>query len=200
MDEIVPLIEELQKLTDLSKDCLEELLVEQIKRIVEEDTEIIYQIIYLFVTEKIDLGYSKEYSLSELQEKLPWKKSRLIEKLQKIVEEGVLVHKKRKYKLKKENELVKRKWNYYNETGFQEKEKNREIWKLILRKKELEKACNEKLKIEDKTRFRELKVNEEKIYRKEIIDEIKSFFNAKQPTLEFLEKNIIRTMGYKKNN
>jgi len=196
---MVSLEDELKKLTDLSKDCSEEILSEQIRRIAGEGVEIAYQIIQFLVKEKMDRGYSKEYTLAELQERLPWKKSRLIERLQSLMDAGVLIHVKRKYKLRKENELVWRIWNYYNYTGFQKKEKSQEIWELILKKKQLENKYIEKLKVVKKTRFRELKRGEEEAYRKEIIDEIKAFYNPLESTSEFLEKNIVRTMGYKRN-
>jgi len=96
----------------------------------------------------MERGYSKRYSLAELEERLPWKKSRLIEKMQRTVEEEVLKHEKRKYQLNKENELVKRIWNYYNEPNYQEKEKTEEIRTMIQKKRTLEKELEkEKEKI-----------------------------------------------------
>ncbi len=99
--------------------------------------------------EKITRGHSKKYSLAELLEKMPWEKSTLIKKLQKGTKEGILKHEKRKYLLNKENEIVKRMWNYYNELAYQEKEKREEIRELTQRKRrleqELEKEDNEKI-------------------------------------------------------
>ena len=117
------LVEELRKLAKTTKEKSAEGIAQQIRKIVENEGEASYQIIMLLVKEKMERGYTKNYTLTELQEKLPWQKSRAIEKLQKVVGEGVLKHEKKRYALNKENELVKRIWNYYNETGYQEKEK-----------------------------------------------------------------------------
>lgn len=190
------LAEELRRLAKTTKEKSREGLAEQIRNIVENEGEASYQIIMLIVKEKMERGYTKNYTLTELQEKLPWKKSRSIEKLQNVVEEGVLKHEKRKYALNKENELVKRIWNYYNETGYKEKEKISKVWKLIQRKNELEQKLAEK--IEEEGEYREITKREDEEFQEEIIKGIKDTQEPKEITEEFLKKNRQKTLGYEK--
>ncbi|MHA1761863.1 MAG: hypothetical protein ACTSXA_14725, partial [Candidatus Heimdallarchaeota archaeon] len=153
------LIEELRKLAKTTKEKSQEKIAKQIRKIVENEVEVSYQIIMLLVKEKMERGYTKKYTLTELQKKLPWRKSTTIERLQKIVGEGVLKHEKRRYELNKENELVMRIWNYYNETGYKEKEERNKVWKLIQRKNELEEKLAEK--IEEKGKYRKITKSED---------------------------------------
>ena len=189
------IIKELQKLAGLTGDSPRELIAEQIRRIEKEGGEIVYQIIQILIKEKMERGYTKKYSLAELQKKFPWKKSRLIEKLQKVVEEGVLKHEKRKYLLNKENELVKRIWNYYNEPSYPEKEKMDEIRELIQRKKKLEIELDKEER-KCKRKYREMTKKEEEEYKEEIIREIIADVNACPK--EFIMKNIMEAIGYKR--
>jgi len=190
------LAEELRRLAKTTKEKSREGLAEQIRNIVENEGEASYQIIMLIVKEKMERGYTKNYTLTELQEKLPWKKSRSIEKLQNVVGEGVLKHEKRRYALNKENELVKRIWNYYNETVYKEKEKINKVWKLIQRKNELEQKLAEK--IEEEGEYRELTKREDEEFQEEIIKGIKDTQEPKEVTEEFLKKNRQKTLGYEK--
>ena len=190
------LIEELRKLTELSRDSTKESIAKQVRKIIEEGGEVNYQITHLLVKEKMERGYTKKYSLAELQEKLPWKKSRLIEKLQKIVIVGVLKHEKRRYQLNKENELVKRIWNYYNEPGNKEKEKSIEIWKLIQRKKEKEKEIDVKNN-KEKTKYREITKKEKEEYIQKIRDILEDVMDPLEYIKKFFEKNLVKALGYK---
>lgn len=191
------LINELRKLTELSRDSTIERVAKQIRKIVEEGGEVTYQIAHMLIKEKMERGYSKKYSLAELQKKLPWKKSRLIEKLQKVVKEGVMKHEKRRYLLDKDNELVKRIWNYYNEPRNKEKEKTNEIWKLIQRKKEKEKEIESKNN-KEKTKYREITKKEKEEYIQKIRDILEDVMDPLEHTEEFFEKNLIKALGYKK--
>ncbi len=188
------LVEELRKLAKTTKENPSKGVAEQIRKIVENEGEVNYKIIMLLVKEKMERGYTKEYSLAELQEKLPWKKSRLIEKLQKVMREGVLKHEKRRYKLNKENELVKRIWNYYNKTGYKEKGKVNEIWKLIQKKNELEQKLTEKTGEEGK--YRKASEREDEEYQEKIKNGIIDSHEPVEETEEFLKKNIEKTLGY----
>ncbi len=191
------LIEELRKLAETTKENSRERLAEKIRKIVENEAEVNYQIIMMLVKEKMERGYTKEYTLKEMREKLPWKKSRLIEKMQKAIEEGVLKHEKRKYKLNKENELVKRIWNYYNETRYNEKEKINKIWKLIQKKNELEKKLAEKT-TKEKGKYRKMTKKEDEEFKEELR---KGIMNTPEPLEEatkFLIKNKEKTIGYVK--
>ena len=163
----------------------------------EKESELIYQIIMVLVNEKMERGYTKKYSLAELQEKLPWKKSRLIEKLQRVAEEGVLIHEKRKYKLNKENELVKRIWNYYNETSQKEKGKMAEIWKLIQRRNELEKKLAEKTK-KEKGKYKEMTRKEDEKFQENFEEELMDTPDPLEEAIIFLRKNKEKVMGYVK--
>jgi len=188
------LVEELRKLAKTTKEKSAEGIAQQIRKIVENEGEASYQIIMLLIKEKMERGYTKNYTLTELQEKLPWQKSRAIEKLQKVVGEGVLKHEKKRYALNKENELVKRIWNYYNETGYQEKEKISKIWELIQRKNELEEKLAEK--IEEKGKYREITKREDEEFQEEMIKGLKETQEPKEITEEFLKKNKQKTLGY----
>lgn len=185
--------EELQKLAKLTIESSKEEVAEQIRKIGEKNEEVIYQIIMLLTKEKMERGYTKRYSLAELQKKLPWKKSRLIEKLQEIVTEKVLKHEKRKYLLNNENELVKRIWNYYNEPNYQNKEKIDELRNLIQRKKKLEKEL-EKKERNNGGKYREATKKEEKELRKEIEEELEEGLDPK----ELIRKKTLEALGYKK--
>ncbi|MHA1922656.1 MAG: hypothetical protein ACTSVP_06285 [Candidatus Heimdallarchaeota archaeon] len=188
------LIEELRKLAKTTKEKSQEKIAKQIRKIVENEVEVSYQIIMLLVKEKMERGYTKKYTLTELQKKLPWRKSTTIERLQKIVGEGVLKHEKRRYELNKENELVMRIWNYYNETGYKEKEERNKVWKLIQRKNELEEKLAEK--IEEKGKYRKITKSEDEEFQKEIIKGLIDSNEPKEETEEYLKKNKQKTSGY----
>ncbi|HUU78650.1 MAG TPA: hypothetical protein VMX55_09900 [candidate division Zixibacteria bacterium] len=181
------LIEELRKLETTDN------LAIQIRKIVENKGELIYQIIILLTKENMEKGYAKEYTLKELQGKLPWKKSTAILRLQEVEEEGVLTHKKRRYKLNKENVLVKRIWNYYHKTTKQEKEKWKKILQLKQKKNELEKRIVE---LKEKGKYRKLTKNEEKAFCKEIMQELE-VEDPKEDLIKYLLKNKEKVMGYK---
>lgn len=185
--------EELQKLAKLTIESSKEEVAEQIREIGENDGEVIYQIIILLTKEKMERGYTKRYSLAELQKKLPWKRSRLIEKLQEKVTEKVLKHEKRKYLLNNENELVKRIWNYYNEPNYQKKEKIEELRNLIQRKRKLEKEL-EKKERNNWGKYREATKKEKKELRKEIEEELEEGLDPR----ELIRKKTLEALGYKK--
>lgn len=185
--------EELEKLARLSKESSKEEVAEQIRRIGEEEGEVIYQIIIMLTKEKIERGYTKKYSLAELQKKMPWKKSRLIEKLQEAVIEKVLKHEKKKYLINKENELVKRIWNYYNEPNYKEKEKIEEIRNLIQRKKKLEKELEKEERMNGR-KYREATKKEEKELRKVIKEELEEGLDPR----DLIRKKTLEALGYKK--
>ena len=185
--------EELEKLARLSKDSSKKEVAEQIRRIGEEEGEVIYQIIIMLTKEKIERGYTKKYSLAELQKKMPWKKSRLIEKLQEAVTEKVLKHEKRKYLINKENDLVKRIWNYYNEPNYKEKEKITEIRNLIQRKRKLEKELEKEERINGR-KYRKATKKEEKELIKEIIEELEEGLDPR----ELIRKKTLEALGYRK--
>ncbi len=187
------IIDELQLLAKFTKDCSKKLVAKQIRRVGKEEGEMIYQIIMLLVREELDRGYSKKYLLRELLKKLPWEKSRLIERLQEVVGKGVLKHEKRKYLLNKEDELVKRIWNYYNNTSYQEDDKIEAIRKLKQKKKELEMELEEK-EWKSKKRYRETSKKEEKEYR----EKIKEYLEEGVDPKEFIRKNFVEALGYKK--
>ena len=179
------LVEELGKLETTNN------LAVQIRKIVESKGELIYQIIILLTKENMEKGYAKEYTLKELQRKLPWKKSTAILRLQEVVEEGVLTHKKRRYKLNKENVLVKRIWNYYHKTTKQEKEKWKKILQLKQKKNELEKRI---AKLNEKGEYKKLTKKEEKEFCKEILKELE-VEDSKEDLIKYLLKNKEKIMG-----
>lgn len=180
------LIEELGKLEKTDN------LAVQIRKIVESKGELIYQIIILLVKENMEIGFAKEYTLKELLGKLPWKKSTAILRLQEVVEEGVLTHKKRRYKLNKENVLVKRIWNYYHKTTKQEKEKWKKILQLKQKKNELEKRIVE---LKEKGKNKKLTKKEEKEFCKEIMIELE-VENPKEDLVKYLLKNKEKVMNF----
>ncbi|MHA1155239.1 MAG: hypothetical protein ACTSQK_03945 [Candidatus Heimdallarchaeota archaeon] len=168
-------------------------LVEQIRKIIDKKGEVSYQIIMLLTKEKMERGYTKNYTLKELLEKLPWKKSTAILRLQEVVDEGVLIHEKRRYKLNKDNELVKGIWNYYHETVQQEKEKMKKILLLRQRKNELEKKIAEQKVREGK--YIKLTKKEDLEFQKEITKELE-VDNPKEDLRKYLQKNREKIMGY----
>jgi len=192
------LLEELNKLGKLTKNQKEE-GINQIKKIVGLDADIIYQIVNVLILERMDRGFSKEFSLNELLMKFPLKKSRLITRLQLATEMGILKHEKRRYLLNKNNDLVSRIWNYYNDTKYKDNRNIIKIRNLIREKKELEEQI-ENNHLDLKLKFRKLSTKEEKNFESEILDEIKAFQHPIEPTFEFLKLNIEKTLGYKKAN
>ncbi|MHA1366589.1 MAG: hypothetical protein ACTSP5_09300 [Candidatus Heimdallarchaeota archaeon] len=183
------LIEELGKLATTGN------LAKQIRKIVEKKGEITYQIIMLLTKEKMERGYTKKYTLKEIQGKLPWKKSTAILRLQEVVNEGVLIHEKKRYKLNKENELVKRIWNYYHEMNQQEKEKMKKILLLTQRKNELETRIAEQKVKEGK--YKKLTKKEDEEFQNEIMNELE-VDDPKEDLKKCLLKNKEKVMGYKK--
>ena len=177
----------------MTRESSKKLIAEQIRRIGKEGGEIIYYIIQLLLKEKMEKGFTKRYSLAELQKMFPWKKSRTIEIMQEVVEKGVLKHEKRKYLLNKENKLVKRIWNYYNEPSYQEKEKIEDIRKLIHKKKKLEFEL-EKEEKKSIRKYKEMMKKEDEEYGIKIMEEFTDGMNPK----EFIMKNILEALGYKK--
>ena len=184
--------EELQELVKLTKESSKEKVAEQIRKVGEKGGEVIYQLIVMLIKERMDRGYSKRYSLAEIQERLPWKKSRIIDKLQKTVEEGVMKHKKRKYQLNKENELVKKIWNYYNEPRYKEKKKTEEIRKMIRKKRE-----KELMKEEKKGKYREATKKEKEEFRREIKEYLEAGVETEE-IKEFITKRKVEALGYRK--
>jgi len=159
-------------------------IAEQIRKIVESKGEISYQIIMLLTKEKMERGYTKGYTLNELQKKLPWEKSTTIKRLQEVVDQEVLRHEKRKYKLNKENEIVKRIWNYYHETSYQEKEKMKKLLLLTQKKNELERRLAEQ-KVDDGI-YKKLTKKEEEEFAKEIKNEARDEYEPKERVMEYL--------------
>ncbi len=184
---------ELQKLAKLTEESAKETVAEQIKRIGEKEGEVVYQIIIMLTKERMERGHSKRYSLAELQKRLPWEKSRLIQKMQRIVTDEVLIHEKRKYQLNKENGLVKRIWNYYNEPNYQEKEKTEEIRILMQKKRKLVKEL-EKEEKKKRKKYREATKKEEEEFRKEIITEYEEGGEARG----LVAKKTLEAIGYRR--
>lgn len=187
------LVDELSKLATTKTEKSAICIAEQIRKIVESKGEINYQIIMLLTKEKMERGYTKGYTLKELLDKLPWKKSTSIERLQDVVNVGVLIHVKRRYKLNKENELVKRIWNYYHETNQQEKDKMRKILQLKQRKNDLEKRIAEQKEKEGK--YKKLTKKEDKEFQKEIMNELE-VDEPKEDLRKYLQQNKEKVMGY----
>jgi len=169
-------------------------IAEQIRKIVESKGEISYQIIMLLTKEKMERGYTKGYTLNELQKKLPWEKSTTIKRLQEVVDQEVLRHEKRKYKLNKENEIVKRIWNYYHETSYQEKEKMKKLLLLTQKKNELERRLAEQ-KVADGI-YKKLTKKEEEEFAKEIKNEARDEYEPKERVMEYLMEIKDKVLGY----
>jgi len=169
-------------------------IAEQIRKIVESKGEISYQIIMLLTKEKMERGYTKGYTLNELQKKLPWEKSTTIKRLQEVVDQEVLRHEKRKYKLNKENEIVKRIWNYYHETSYQEKEKMKKLLLLTQKKNELERRLAEQ-KVDDGI-YKKLTKKEEEEFAKEIKNEARDEYEPKERVMEYLMEIKDKVLGY----
>ena len=190
------IIEELQILSMLTKESSNERIAEVIRKIVDNDGETIYQVVLLILKERLERGHSKKYSLRELGEKLPWRKSTLIEKMQKMAEEGIIIHEKRKYKINMENEVVKRIWNYFNDVGFQEKNHTTEIQRLKQCAKEKEKTINT-LKGNKRRLYREISKKEMDGLIEGIIGITEDSFDPIEEVINYIEKNILEVLGYK---
>jgi len=192
--------EEFEKLAKVTKKEGKEKVAELIRRITEKEGEMSYQIVKMMVEEKMKRGYTKEFSLKELQERLPWKKSMLIEKMLKLTAEGIMKHEKRRYQLDKENELVKKMWNYYNkpsnekEREEENEEKRREIRERIRRKQVL----MEKLEIEEKKlrrKYREQSKKEQEILREKISEITYADTDMEEELRELITKQIMEVLG-----
>jgi len=184
--------EELRKLAELTKDSSKEVVAERIRNVVKLGGEEIYQILRMLIKEELERGYTKKLSLAELLEKLPWEKSTAIEKMQEGVVEGVVKHEKSMYKLNKENELVKRIWNYYNIPSYQKEEKLGEIRKLRQKKQELEQELKE---VEGKGKYQDMTKKEEKEFKEQIKMEWLEASNTKEDLEVFIRRNLAKVMG-----
>ncbi len=159
----------------------------------------------MMIKEQLKIGYKKEYSLSELVERLPWKKSQASVKLRKAVNEGILIHEKRKYSLNMEHDLVKKTWHFYTDpSDFKEKfEQATEIKELIKKKEQLEKKLailkeqNNQLAV-----YKSVSDTEVKDLSKEIAAIINSedTYDKKEEIVKLLNENIEILVGYKKIN
>ncbi len=94
---------------------------------------------------------------------------------------------------RKENELVKRIWNYYNEPNYQEKEKTEEIRTLIQKKRKLVKEL-EKEEKKKRRKYREATKKEEEEFRKEIIAE----FVEGGEVRGLVTKKTLEAIGYRR--
>jgi len=72
----------------------------------EADIFNIIEIISSLLEEQLETGEIKGYTKGELLERLPWKKSRLTERLQLLVGQGILEYQKRRYNLNNDCKLV----------------------------------------------------------------------------------------------
>ncbi len=189
---------DLERLTKISiKD--QGRITKNLLRITVHEGEFAYQIIKLLLTEKIEKGYTKKYSLVELQKKIPLKRSRLIEKLQRVVKEGVLKHQKRKYMINKEHILVDRLWQYYNDANYKEREKTKDIINLIQENEQIEEEIRE---IEEEwireRKYLKLTEKEEEKLREELINEtIADSYDIETELKRLIGQNKVRIIGYK---
>jgi len=159
----------------------------------------------MMIKEQLKIGYKKEYSLSELVERLPWKKSQASVKLRKAVNEGILIHEKRKYSLNMEHGLVKKIWHFYTDpSDFKEKfEQAKEIKELVKKKEQLEKKLailkeqNNQLAV-----YKSVSDTEVKDLSKEIAAIINSedTYDKKEEMVKLLNENKEILVGYKKIN
>ncbi len=192
------IVNDLERLTKISiKD--QGRITKNLLRITVHEGEFAYQIIELLLTEKIEKGYTKKYSLVELQKKIPLKRSRLIEKLQRVVKEGVLKHQKRKYMINKEHILVDRLWQYYNDANYKEREKIKDIINLIQENEQIEEEIRE---IEEEwireRKYNKLTEKEEEKLREEMINEtIADSYDIEDELKRLIGQNKVRIIGYK---
>ena len=94
---------------------------------------------------------------------------------------------------RKENELVKRIWNYYNEPNYQEKEETEEIRYLMQKKRRLVKEL-EKEEKKKRRKYREATKKEEEEFRKEIIEEYEEEGEARG----LVTKKTLEALGYRR--
>jgi len=134
-----------------------------------------------------------------------WKKSQASVKLRKAVNEGILIHEKRKYSLNMEHGLVKKIWHFYTDpSDFKEKfEQAKEIKELVKKKEQLEKKLailkeqNNQLAI-----YKSVSDTEVKDLSKEIAAIINSedTYDKKEEMVKLLNENKEILVGYKKIN
>lgn len=184
--------ETIREFRELKKESSNKEKAKIIRRIGEKG-EISYQIIMMLVKEELERGYSKKYSLTTLLERIPWEKSRAIEKLREIETEGILKHEKKKYYLNRENKLVKRIWKYYNEPSYWRRKEVEEINQLIKKKRELMQEIENRER-EMKRNYQEMNEREERELGREIKEEIREG-STKEELVEYIEKNIERVLG-----
>jgi len=159
----------------------------------------------MMIKEQLKIGYKKEYTLSELVERLPWKKSQASVKLRKAVNEGILIHEKRKYSLNMEHGLVKKTWHFYTDpSDFKEKfEQVKEIRELIKKREQLEKKLailkeqNNQLAI-----YKPVSDSEVKGLSKQIAAMLKSddTFDKREELTKLLLRNKDILIGHRKIN
>ena len=89
-----------------------------IKALVRKEVLFQHQLLCMLIKEQLNTGIKKQYSLSELESKLPWKKSQLSVKLQAAITEGILIHERKKYYLNEHHTAFKRMWIGFKENSI----------------------------------------------------------------------------------
>lgn len=173
-----------------------------IRALVKKETLFIHQLVCMMIEEQIKIGYKKEYTLSEFIDRMPWKKSQLSVKLQKVVKEGVILHQKRKYTLNFEHIAVKRLWRFYTEPNDYKKQREeaKEIQLLTQEKEQLEEEIRDlQEQLEKETKYKLITEKEIREFSEEIagIVDVEDDFDKKEILKELLKRNKEKLIGYK---
>ncbi|MBN1330479.1 MAG: hypothetical protein JXA54_13475 [Candidatus Heimdallarchaeota archaeon] len=106
LEELLVVYEELVRNTKTEE--LPEELYTIVRELEEKEAITVSLLVKQLLERFIDSGEVEVYGRKELAVLLPWKKTRLSERLQKLVAEGILLHNKRKYSLNMDEPFVLR--------------------------------------------------------------------------------------------
>ena len=170
----------------------------------EEDIFNTIEIISSLLEEQLETGEIKGYTKGELLERLPWKKSRLTERLHLLVGQGILEYQKRRYNLNNDCKLVIR---VRRALRFQYEELN---WEELIEEFAFERTekIREKI-VEERTEKHEKKNLYRKITKNELEHFLETIYQTYQDNLIYchlkeeqieelakkIEKEILLTVG-----
>ncbi len=176
----------------------------KMKELGEREVLVVFDIVKLLLGEIMETGTAKPISKSELLRNLPWEKSRLSERLQKLVQEGILLQEKRKYLLNLDNpfiERVKRCMRFENqEIELEEllQEFSQEIKGIATN---IDEEKEEQLEEVTRKIYREVTEEELKYFVEELYQTFREYYGRftgeelEDELAMLFEKNILMTIG-----
>lgn len=202
-------LEELLVLTEKKLEEKNELSIEIyeiIRELGERDLIVNYRIVKYLLEQFLDSGKIETFGRRNFLTFLPWEKSQLSKRLQRMVEEGLLLFEKRKYSLKIDNPFVNR-----VKDGLRYQWEEYDLEKILLELID-ERKNEHKKEIRQIPKEKEEKRNLRQITEEETMGFLKDIYNtywelggtmSEENLLEFMAKEIedkiLLTIGLTRN-